>query len=137
MQSEIKIKLDKDEANAVKVIKSNPKFFYSFAKRTTSNHSRVGPLINDTHDFTSDSAEMDDIFQKQFSSVFSDPNSVHKLTPDLEIPEKRVETFIVGTLAIEKAISEMKEDSSPGEDEFPAVILKKCKKHLSYPIFLI
>ena len=38
---------------------------------------------------------------------------------------------------IEKAIDEIKENSACGDDDIPALILKKCKENLSVPIVLI
>ena len=38
---------------------------------------------------------------------------------------------------IEKAIDQLKPDAAPGPDSIPAILLKKCKKTLSKPIYIL
>ena len=130
-------RMRKEEAKAVAAIKSNPKYFYSFAKRQKSCKSRIGPLLVDKEEFTSDATVMANMFQKQYSSVFSDSNNPNKKVPEDKACPTSIEQFDVTPESIRNAIDELKEDSSPGEDGFPAIVLKRCKESLCYPLYLM
>ena len=66
-------RLNQKELEAVKTIKSNPKFFYSYAKRFSKSKSSVGPLKNSDGLLTNMAGEKAEILQKQYVSVFSNP----------------------------------------------------------------
>ena len=73
--------LDQQEKRAVSTIKTNPKFFYSYAKRLAKSKSSVAPLKNGegvvkgNHDnnLTNNAEEKAELLQAQYVSVFSDP----------------------------------------------------------------
>ena len=67
--------LSKREKKAVDTIKSNPHFFYSYAKRFSKLRSNVGPLKDKNGSLQHQPKTMADILQTQYCSVFSDPNS--------------------------------------------------------------
>ena len=126
------------EGKAILKIIENPRYFFSYAKKHAKRKSTVGPLLDENSDLEHDPKKMADILQTQYSSVFSDPKSAKKKCPhtthklsdticDIEITEDKVI----------KAIDEISVDSACGEDDIPALILKKCKHHLSKPISLI
>ena len=126
------------EGKAILKIIENPRYFFSYAKKHAKRKSTVGPLLDENNDLEHDPKKMADILQTQYSSVFSDPKSTKKKCPhtthklsdticDIEITEDKVI----------KAIDEISVDSACGEDDIPALILKKCKHHLSKPISLI
>lgn len=127
-----------NEAKAVKAILKNPRYFYSYAKQNNKLKSTVGPLFNAENKLVDDPKTMADILQHQYTSVFSDPSSTTKKIPNIKLNiQSTLETIDFTCEDIEKAISEIKETSACGEDDIPAVILKKCKEALSYPILLI
>ena len=67
------------EKIAVKKVLSNPKYFFSYAKRFSKLKSNVGPLIKDGS-LTNDPLGMANILQDQYKSVFSDPTNTDKST---------------------------------------------------------
>ena len=73
------------EAKALECIKKNPRYFYSYAKQFAKQASTVGPLLNDKGNLEHKPKAMADILQKQYSSVFSDPNSPKKESPNLNL----------------------------------------------------
>ena len=76
LQQSHKRECDHAELEASLKIKSNPKYFYSYAKRFTKTKPKVGPLKNPTtNELTSDSQEMANILQKQYCSVFTTPKT--------------------------------------------------------------
>jgi hypothetical protein len=126
------------EAKALLTVLDNPRYFFSYAKRFTKKKSTVGPLLNKNNDLIDDPKEMADILQSQYASVFSDPLSSKKKSPNL----KPNLTTLLSDIEITKeniieAINDISENSACGEDDIPAIILKKCKQNLCYPIELI
>eukprot|EP00111_Clytia_hemisphaerica_P013867 TCONS_00040826-protein len=70
------------EAEATSKIKSNPKFFYSYANRYSKSKPKVGPLIDpDTKKLTNDPLLMANILQNQYKSVFTQPLQNYDLHP--------------------------------------------------------
>ena len=63
------------EQRAVQKIKSNPKVFYSYAKSFSAVKSSIHMLLNDSNEVVTDAEQMANLFQDQFGSVFSNPNS--------------------------------------------------------------
>ena len=119
----------------VKKVKENPRYFYSYAKRFCKQQSTVGPLLNNQNELENDPQKMADLLQHQYSSVFSNPNSPDKEIPNLDLLiENSISNIKFNEKDIIKAIDEIKSDSACGEDDIPAIILKNCKRNLSYPI---
>ena len=63
------------EQAAVAKIKKRPKCFYSYAKSFSAIKSNIAMLINNLGDVVTDREKMANMFQKQFTSVFSDPSA--------------------------------------------------------------
>ena len=123
------------EEKAVQAVLKNPSFFFTHAKRSSKVKSKIGPLFDKNGKLQSDPKAMADILQDQYTSVFSDPNSPNKRSPDLNIKCKHSLNDIKFNQAdIIKAIDEINENAACGEDDIPAIVLKNCKNILSYPI---
>ncbi|CAL8406155.1 unnamed protein product [Arctogadus glacialis] len=67
------------EQRAVDTIKTNLRYFYSFAKRFAKAKSNAGPLKDSSNTLRHRPQDMANILQEQFYSAFSDPDS-----PDIE-----------------------------------------------------
>ena len=73
---------DNKEAEATAKIKSNPKYFYSYANRFSKSKPKVGPLLDpSTKKLTDDPLCMANILQDQYKSVFTQP------LPNYEFPQ--------------------------------------------------
>ena len=83
ISNSINYQREKRERIAVERIKTNPRYFYSFAREHKKLRSTVGPLLNKNGDLIHDPEIMANMLQEQYSSVFSDPNSNKKRDPDL------------------------------------------------------
>ena len=127
----------KDEAYAISKIKSNPAYFYRYAKRFSKSRSRIGPLKHPCGSVTADTKSMANILQEQFVSVFSDSSCQDKDDPSFARSPFLLDNIEFNVALIEKAIEEISLSSAPGEDGFPSSLLKKCKSSLSLPIYLI
>ena len=123
------------EEKAVQTVKENPAYFFSFAKRSNKTNSKVGPLYDENNNLQSDHKLMADLLQAQYTRVFSDPNSPNKQLPKLNLNCcDNINNIEFTKDDIISAISEIKENSACGEQDIPAIVLRKCKDILSYPI---
>ena len=126
------------ESKVLDSIKDNPRCFFSYAKQKSKVKSSVGPLIDKHGVFQTSSKSMADLLQSQFTSVFSDPNDPKAKAPKLhpQFSEPLID-FTFTPADIMKAIEEIDENASCGENDIPAKVLRQCRAHLSYPIYLI
>ena len=124
-----------NESKAIEKITNNSKYFFSYASKFSTAKSKIGPLINNAGKLVDDNKEMSEILSEQYSSVFSTPMST---VPTLETTSTRTLTDItIGVTEIAEAIDEIGTNSSPGPDDIPAILLKKCKEELLEPLQLL
>ena len=131
------------ESRAIDKIKTNPKFFYSYAKSFSKVHVGVGPLINSSKQLISGPRRMAEILSEQYSSVFSTPRH-DKLPLDTLFPEDpeympspSLSTISFCDYDLSEAMEELSPTAAPGPDGFPAILLKKCSVALAHPLALI
>ena len=126
-----------NEKSAVGKIKSNPKYFYSYAKRFSKVKVGIGPLLDATKSLTACASKMSELLSDQYASVFSKPvmsdEEVKNLFPENDTSQNLCDVLFTES-DIEEAIDELSENSSAGPDNFPAKLLKKCKVELATPI---
>ena len=133
-----KDQLEARELEAVKVVKSNPRYFFSYAKRFSKSKSAIGPLKSSNGSLTQDPKEMADLLQRQYMSVFSNPDSDRKKIPttdNLQDYELKEVDFTCDDVI--SAIKEIDINASSCPDDIPAKILHKCCNQLAYPIWKI
>ena len=101
---------DHQEMKAVEKIKTNPKFFYSYAKSFSHTKTSISMLV-DNKKVVTNKTEIANTLQKQFTSVFSDPDSLHIKSPDFSPPSITTpfseHDFIIEDDDILKAISDI------------------------------
>ena len=125
-----------NEENLIKKIKTNPRAFYSYAKKNCKSCSSVGPLLNEKGKLCSDPVEMSNILQKQYQKAFSDPTSgIKKLPKNLQLGNLLTDISLNENDIIE-AINDIPVHSAPGPDKIPSRLLKECKQQLA-PALLI
>ena len=131
--------LEQGERRAVERIKSNPKYFFSYAKSFSKVKQNISTLLNGNKELVTERKELANILQQQFCSVYSDPNCPDTADPTFAVPPLiSTDKEIVFTPdSIMEAISEIKLDSAPGPDGIPAILLKRCATSLSVPIYLM
>ena len=125
---------DRKEKLAVKAMKTNPRFFFSYAKQFNVTKTKVGPLLNSNNEFTNSSPEMANILSKQYSSVFSEPcdSPYFDDTENNDIPTLTDVTFSEDDLS--DAIDEISITAASGPDGLSAIFLKRCKSSLLKPL---
>ena len=130
---------DASEAQAVKNIKKNSKFFYAFANKFSKVKSSIGPLKRGD-EIVTDNSEMADMLAHQFASVYSVPKenlpSANILFTDLNSMSGLSDIPCESNDMIE-ALGSLKEFSGSGPDRFPAVYLKKCKSQFAVPLCIL
>jgi len=139
IRDSIQGRLKKNEEELIDQIDVNSKVFYAVANSKRTTKQRVGPLEDPENNnaLTNDILRMLEIFANQYVKVFSDPNTN---VPDPEAEETDIEgaNFLVDIIFspkdIEEAINELQTDAAAGPDDFPAMVLKKCKECLSEPL---
>ena len=125
----------KREFDVIKKIKTNPKAFYTYAKKNSKTHTSIGPLIDCLNKLQSHPAAMANILQSQYTKTFSkkDEGTTDQLQPDnREVPE--FDDITITTEDVIKAISLISSNSAPGPDKIPANLLKECKNELAAPL---
>ena len=131
-----------EEKKALDAIRVNPRYFYSYAKQKSVSKTQIGPLrdpeIKGEDQYFDDPKRMADILQNQFISVFSNPDSPNIKEPNVNTDcSNTLHDIVFNVQDLLKAINEIKINSSSGDDGFPAILLKKCKDNLVFPLLLL
>ena len=126
-----------EERQAIRKIKTDPKFFFKYSKRFQKLPYSPNILINSDNEVISDPKTIADELQKQFQSVFSQPLHhedikipFEKLTPKYPLPQE----ISLTKEDIITAINEMKNSSSCPKNEIPSIIFKTYKDVLWEPL---
>ena len=125
----------------VKRIKS---FFFSYAKKHSNIRQNVGPIIDKKGEAISEPEEMSEIIGDQYEMVWVEPleplEEAAKMLPDEEGGGTDTETITnidFGIEDIKESMGELDETSGSGPDEFPSIILKRCREYLAEPIAIL
>ena len=129
----------KQEKDAIKTIKHNPKYFYTYAKKFSKSKGEIAAFVKENGELTDDPAEQAEILKKQYESVASKPMEEFKVkedffienTPDQtndEQPIGPIETCLTDvTLAqpfVSDCINMLSAGAAPGPDGIPAKMIK-------------
>ena len=125
----------RQESQALAAMKTNPRYFFRYAKNKLVRKDKIGPLIRPNKQIITEPKETADEFMKIFKSASSTPME-EKLVSDAESffnenPRSSTQNLMdiqFSTNDIEKAIDQLKPDAAPGPDSIPAILMKKCKK---------
>ena len=127
-----------EENKAVESIKTNPKYFYSYAKKFSKTRTNIGPLKTPEKTLTTSPSKMAEILSRQYESAFStprfqddDPSKIF-MEPNKDSPKLHDIPFTDAELAA--AMRELRLNSAAGPDGIPAVLLNKCAAALAPPL---
>ena len=137
IRDKIHSNLKDEEANVIDQIKDNPKAFYSYANSFQKAKQNIGPLEDPvSKELKNGPREMADILQNQYVKVFSDPNTaIPRKLLNKSQPKARICDIDFSAKEIEEAIDELQLHSASGPDDFPAIVLKRCKATLAAPLY--
>ena len=132
-----------EEKTAVDAIKTNPKYFYTFARNKSKLKADIMALTGADGNLESDPPTLCELFSQHFARVFSTPMRTKVINePDTFFgrEEEDLEELCVlpftqaDTLA---AIQTIRTTAAPGPDEFPAILLKNCDSELAKPLQIL
>ena len=126
-----------NEKALIRKIKTNPKAFYTYAKKHCKSHCSVGPLIDEYSKLHSDPAAMCNILQKQYQKAFSDPASGCKKTANRTSNTPGLSDINFTEEDIITAINDIPVHSAPGPDKIPSKLLKECKHQIASALLII
>lgn len=127
-----------NERKAIEKIKTNPRAFFTYAKRQSKTYDTIGPLLDKENKLQSDPKIMSNILQDQYTKVFSDKESgdINQPSQDTSnIPE--LADIIFSIEDIIKAINQIGLRSAPGPDKIPAILIKECKNEIAPALVLL
>jgi hypothetical protein len=135
----IKDELHRKEQKAVAALKTNPQYFFSYAKRHSKLKSNVGPLRNENGTLTHDPKAMAAILQKQYTAVFSDPKNptIKDTTEDLPPPRCTLTDISFTENDIMMAIDEIDSHAATSHECIPAKVIKACKENICTPLHIL
>ena len=126
----------RDEENkAVRSIRLNSKYFYTYAKQHRNIKVQIGPL-RDGNNFESGPKKMADLLSNQFQSVYTKPTSPMD-AEKIDFQPRNVPPITditITTQAIKAAMEEINPSSAPGPDDIMAFIYNQYSNELAYPI---
>ena len=76
----VRDEMERKEIEVIAKIKTNPRAFYTYAKKHCKTYCSVGPLTDENNELQTDPTKMCNILQKQYQKPFSEPNSGIKKT---------------------------------------------------------
>ena len=135
-----------DENKALDRIKSDPNYYFKYAKKFSKTATEVGPLLNANGVLVNDKRSMSEMLLKQFSSVFSTPSANHTFH---DIPSffhdndqihsnlnPKLTDIIFPKESVEAAIKSLKlnANSAPGPDGMTSELLSKCASVINEPL---
>ena len=124
------------ENDAIKKIKRNPKYFYSFASKSSKIKNKVGPLIDVDGEMKNKPEEMVEILKKQYDSVFSEDKDCDEEDEAEEDVVEEEDTIMIDDIQFSKdnlaeAVDQLSDYSGPGPDGISAILLKKARGPVS------
>lgn len=129
------------EQKAVDKVKSNPKYFYSYAKKFSKKKNNISMLFDKNDNLHVNVRDIANMLQDHFTSVFSDPSKTNMESASFNPPvcnypfTDNMLEFVVNDII--EAIEKMNSNAASGPDEIPVCLLKNCKESLAYPIHMI
>ena len=127
------LQIRKEEDAALQTIKSNPKAFYKYAKKFRKSKSVIKLLNKTDGRVTSDVKEIVDMFQHQFTSVFSDASAPYKVVPQSFNPDQQFSDITLASEDIISGIDDINSGSSCADNHIPTVVLKKLQTNIMLP----
>ena len=140
IDKEYKARRLKEEKKAVGVIKRNPKYFYTYAKKFSKSKSEMGAFEKENGDLTNDAFEKSEILRKQYESVASVPMKEFEVDEGFfEEEETSINSEDMVPLVdvsdsapfVSDCIDMLSAGAAPGPDGIPAAMIKGAKRVFS------
>ena len=123
------------EKKACEAVKTNSKYFFSYAKKKRKVKSNVGPILDkSTNTMTTNPKLMAELLADQYDSVFSVPSTNVPTTSVSQEDVNTITDIAVSCEEIVDAIKELRPSAASGPDGFPAILLTNCHEQLAKPL---
>ena len=126
-----------EEQKAVQCIKKNPKYFYKYVKNHCTRREEVAELKSNSGKYLQTDIEKANCLHEQYTSVFSVPVADEDITLKDKFTNTEISDFTLNETDLITAVNELKVNTSPGPDKFPAILLKKIIHTVSEPLLQI
>ena len=125
----------RNETNAIKSIKRNPKYFYTYARSKSKIKTKIGPFEIENKTVTNPLGKAE-ILKNQFDSVFekSNPDEYRETELPSNPSDNDLDDIIVSENDIAAKIKELRPSAAAGPDEIPAILLKNCVNSMKGPL---
>ena len=124
---------------AILKIKTDPKYFYTFASKKSKNKSKIIVLQDINGELKYEKHEIAEILKLQYESVFSTPKEDIDIKNDfffnMQDPRQNHLSVIFTEGDIINAIDRLKTNAAPGPDTWNTHVLKTCKEELATPLY--
>jgi len=138
--TEIKRSKRRFEKKLAENIKSDVKSFFSYARNKSQTRSGVGPIRTESGELVSSPADMVDVLNKYFSSVFTkESNKPHpsvEYLPDINDGAVLRDIHISEDI-VSKKLDLMRDDKSGGPDDLSPRFLNRIKDEICVPLTMI
>ena len=140
IKDSVELDLLKQQNSAVLKIKTDPKYFFKYARKQNGNVCHIGPLSTGDGVVT-DPSEIADVLSSHYSAVFSTPLASKRVTDPVaffSMLENKCDSLseVCPTLDdVKDALRSFRASSAPGPDGVPPIILKECMDELA-PVLL-
>ena len=128
-----KKEISKRERRAIEAIKTNIKYFFTYAKSLSKTKSNIGPFL-ENNELIDDPQKKANILKSQFESVFINEN-IDNVIPNATANSVSLSEIQFTEEDIANHIKELRTNAAAGPDEIPAILLKNCVDQLKYPIY--
>ena len=113
-------------------IKSNSKYFYSFARSRQKVKAKVGPFLDEDGKPNPSSDFAAKALRKQYDSVFAKPRDTWKVEDaaahfDADSNATGLQDIAFSAADIAKACADLRGSAAAGPDGVPAILLKNCR----------
>ena len=134
----IKKELEREEERAVRVIKDNPKYFFTYTRNKGQIKRGVGPLEVDG-DLLGEPEKMVEILQDHYCGTFSTPkfNELEEIKQIGVTSSGEMCDMEFSIEDIKKVMSELSSSASPGPDGVPSILLRNCRHSLAEALYLL
>ena len=117
VEKAVKAAKRKLERRLAKNSKRNPKAFFSYIKKKSSNRVSVGPLKNSDEELVTDDKEMADILNRHYCNMFTrEDMSGMPTVENLHKGEDKLTSVQFNKDQVTKKLSKLKPASAPGPD---------------------
>ena len=123
------------EKKLAKDCKKNPKAFWSYMKKKTSNRVTVGPLKDEQERLVTDSKEQANILNRWYCSVFTREDTSHiPEAVDVYDGKNMLEEVVITREKVKKKLQSLKPKSAPGPDKISPAVLQSMADILCVPL---